>query len=167
MAALKFGCFVDGVNISDKQLDHAKAQAKKFRVDLVLPSQVSFPKYVEEWFGIRVFQVVWNNESTMYINLFDLFKEHARVLKNGGRYITITGTYPTAEHKSEAVKEIDEFYGCDTHHLKTYSYLAALSSTGLVPVQVHDLTSSIISYWELTVQSTLVNGVEKLFCLNR
>jgi len=158
MAALKFRCWVDGLNISDRQVEHATAQAKKFNLNSRV--KFHFRNMLDNGLEPESVSVIWNNESTMYVNLFDLFKEHGRVLKEGGRFVTITGTF-TADQKPSLVRDIDQFYGCNIHQLQTY--FQALLANGLVPIKVLDLSETALPYWELRRQSTLANGVEEIY----
>lgn len=158
MATLRFGCQIEGVTISERQAEFANVQAKKFGVDDRV--RFHFRNMLDNGLEDESARLIWNNESTMYVDVFDLFKEHSRVLKKGGRYVCVTGMYNTSV-KPQPVKDIDRFYGCDIHQLKTY--FQALLANGLVPVNVVDLTKSAIPYWEFRAQSTLCNGVEDFF----
>lgn len=91
MANNAFGCRVDGVSISQSQVDFANGQAAKHRVD----DRVRFhlKNMLDTGFEAGAFQAIWNNESTMYVVLDDLFAAHSRLLARGGKYVTITGCY--------------------------------------------------------------------------
>ena len=91
-----------------------------------------------------------------------LFAEHARLLRRGGRYVTITGCYNDAYGlPSRAVSEINAHYICDIHPRSTY--FREMAANRLVPVSVVDLTSATIPYWELRAKSTLATGIEQAF----
>lgn len=158
MANLRFGCGVDGVTISERQAEYANGQARKFGVSEHV--KFHFRNMLDNGLKDESVRGIWNNESTMYVNLMDLFREHSRVLQKGGRFVCITGAHNAAT-KPESVEYIDRFYGCNVHHLKTY--YEALSANGLVPAKVVNLTDLTIPYWEFRVQSTLRNGVEDFF----
>ncbi|MEV0376039.1 methyltransferase domain-containing protein, partial [Streptomyces sp. NPDC050636] len=89
MANARFGCQVDGVSISQSQVDFANDQARKRGVDDKV--RYHFRNMLDTDFPTGAFQGIWNNESTMYVDLNKLFAEHARQLAYGGRYVTITG----------------------------------------------------------------------------
>jgi geranyl diphosphate 2-C-methyltransferase len=64
---------------------------------------------LDNGFPGAMFRAIWNNESTMYVDLRKLFEEHARVLAPGGRYGTITGCYNDVHgcQPSRSVSQID------------------------------------------------------------
>jgi geranyl diphosphate 2-C-methyltransferase len=159
-ANLRFGCEVDGVSISESQVAFASAQAKERGVEGKV--RFHFKDMLDTGFETGAFQGVWNNESTMYVELALLFAEHSRLLRRGGRYVCITGCYNDAYGlPSRAVSEINAHYICDIHPRSTY--FRELAANRLVPVNVIDLTAATIPYWELRTKSTLATGIEKTF----
>ncbi len=99
-------------------------------------------------FETGAYQAIWNNESTMYVELALLFKEHSRLLARGGRYVTITGCYNDAYGlPSKAISQINAHYICDIHPRS--QYFREMANNRLVPVSVVDLTAATIPYWEL------------------
>ncbi|MGX1884970.1 geranyl diphosphate 2-C-methyltransferase [Streptomyces sp. NPDC055287] len=160
VAHSRFGCRVDGVSISETQVAFANAQAKERGVD----DKVAFhlKNMLHTGFESDSFQAIWNNESTMYVDLALLFPEYARLLKHGGRYVTITGCYNDAYGlPSRAVSEINAHYICNIHPRS--SYFKEMAANRLVPVSVVDLTAATIPYWELRAKSPLATGIEKAF----
>ncbi|WP_198045512.1 geranyl diphosphate 2-C-methyltransferase [Kitasatospora mediocidica] len=161
LANLRFGCQVDGISISEKQVRFANDQARERGVD----DRVAFHfrNMLDNGFPAASFQAIWNNESTMYVDLHELFAEHARVLKPGGRYVTITGCYNDVHGRqpSRAVSQIDAHYICDIHPRS--DYFAAMSANNLLPISVVDLTAATIPYWELRAQSSVATGIEEAF----
>jgi geranyl diphosphate 2-C-methyltransferase len=160
VANARFGCQVDGVSISRTQVDFANEQARLRGVD----DKVTFHlrNMLDTGFESGSFDASWNNESTMYVELGLLFAEHARQLRRGGRYVTITGCYnDTYGLPSRAVSEINAHYICDIHPRSTY--FKEMAANRLVPVSVIDLTAATIPYWELRAKSHLVTGIEKSF----
>ncbi|MBO3737800.1 geranyl diphosphate 2-C-methyltransferase [Actinoplanes flavus] len=160
MAHRRFGCEVDGVSISEYQVGFANDQAARrgvaervrfhFRnmLDTRLPS------------GSR--QAIWTNETTMYVDLGDLYREFARVLRFGGRYVCITGcANDVTGLRSKAVSRINEHYTCDIHPRS--AYFRALADNGLVPIEVVDLTPATIPYWQLRARSSVATGIEEAF----
>jgi geranyl diphosphate 2-C-methyltransferase len=98
----------------------------------------------------------------MYVDLFPLFAEFARLLRPGGRYACITGcSNDVLEERSPSVANIDEQYLCSIHPRSTY--FRALAENGLVPISVVDLTPQTIPYWELRARSCVRTGIEESF----
>jgi geranyl diphosphate 2-C-methyltransferase len=160
LANQRFGCQVDGVSISQYQVDFANDQARRREVaDKV---RFHFRNMLGTHFPDGSRQGIWTDETTMYVDLFDLFGEFSRLLPRGGRYVCITGCYnDTLGDRSEAVAAIDEHYNCRIHPRSRY--FAALSANNLVPVNVFDLTDATIPYWELREKSSIATGIEEAF----
>jgi geranyl diphosphate 2-C-methyltransferase len=160
MANQRFGCRVDGVSISKKQVDFANAQAARRKVaDRV---RFHFRNMLDTGFESESFQGIWTNETTMYVDLFELFGEFSRLLERGGRYVCVTGCYnDVTGGRSKAVSQIDERYTCSVH--PRGEYFRAMTANNLVPISVVDLTPDTIPYWELREKSSVATGVEKSF----
>ncbi|MGW0393340.1 geranyl diphosphate 2-C-methyltransferase [Streptomyces sp. NPDC003042] len=160
VANLRYGCQVDGISISESQVAFANDQAKRRGVgDRV---RFHFKNMLDTGFPTGSMSAIWNNESTMYVELALLFAEHARLLRRGGRYVTITGCYNDAYGlPSRAVSEINAHYICGIHPRS--SYFRELAAHRLVPVSVVDLTAAAIPYWELRARSSLTTGIEEAF----
>ncbi|MFI0373772.1 geranyl diphosphate 2-C-methyltransferase [Actinomadura sp. 1N219] len=160
IAHQRFGCRVDGVSISESQVAFANAQAERRGVNGKV--RFHFKNMLDTGFEPGAYQAIWNNESTMYVELGLLFAAHARLLRRGGRYVCITGCYNDAYGlPSRAVSEINAHYICDIHPRSTY--FKEMAANRLVPVSVVDLTSATIPYWELRAKSTLATGIEAAF----
>ncbi|MEV6670957.1 geranyl diphosphate 2-C-methyltransferase [Streptomyces sp. NPDC051162] len=160
MANARFGCQVDGISISQTQVDFANAEARRRGVDDKV--HYHFRNMLDTGFPTGDFQGIWNNESTMYVDLHELFAEHARQLARGGRYVTITGcSNDVTGGRSKAVSRIDEHYTCNIHPRS--AYFKAMVANGLVPMHVVDLTPTAIPYWELRAKSSVATGVEDPF----
>ncbi|MEU9454002.1 geranyl diphosphate 2-C-methyltransferase [Streptomyces sp. NPDC048277] len=161
VANLRYGCHSDGVTISAKQADFANDMARKREVgDKV---RYHHRNMLDTGFETGAYAASWNNESTMYVELELLFAEHARLLRRGGRYVTVTGCYnDTYGRASREVSLINAHYICDIHPRS--EYFRAMARNRLVPVHVEDLTAATIPYWELRKQAEhLVTGVEDAF----
>jgi geranyl diphosphate 2-C-methyltransferase len=160
MANQRFGCHVDGISISEQQVAFANGQAEERGVaDRV---RFHFRNMLDTGFETGSLRASWNNESTMYVDLFELFREHARLLEYGGRYVTITGCYnDVTGGRSKAVSRIDEHYTCNIHPRS--EYFRAMAANGLVPMEVVDLTAATIPYWELRAKSSVATGIEEPF----
>ncbi|GIG71144.1 geranyl diphosphate 2-C-methyltransferase [Phytomonospora endophytica] len=160
MANMRFGCEVDGVSISEYQVEFANEQARKRGVSDQV--RFHFRNMLDTGFDGASRKAIWNNESTMYVDLFELFAEHSRQLRFGGRYVTITGCYnDVTGGRSKAVSRIDEHYTCNIHPRS--AYFKAMAANRLVPMHVIDLTSATIPYWELRAKSPVATGIEESF----
>jgi geranyl diphosphate 2-C-methyltransferase len=154
------GCAVDGVSISESQVTFANGQARQRGVSDKV--RFHFKNMLDTGFETGTYQAIWNNESTMYVELGLLFAEHARLLRRGGRYVAITGCYnDTYGLPSRAVSSINAHYICDIHPRSTY--FKEMANHRLVPIAVTDLTAATIPYWELRAKSALATGIEEPF----
>ncbi|RMI29940.1 geranyl diphosphate 2-C-methyltransferase [Nocardia stercoris] len=160
MAAQRFGCRVDGVSISEYQVEFANNSAAEQGVaDRV---RFHFRNMLDTGFEAGSVRGIWTNETTMYVDLMELMAEFSRLLRPGGRYVCITGcANDVTGGKSAAVSWIDAHYGCMIH--RRSEYFAAMAANNLVPVAVTDLTPDTIPYWDLRTHSELATGVETPF----
>lgn len=160
MAHERYGCRVDGVTISEYQVEFANGEAAKRGVrDAV---KFHFRNMLDTGFTTDSLRGVWTNETTMYVDLFQLFAEFARLLQSGGRYVCITGCYnDVTGGRSRAVSEIDARYICNIHPRS--QYFQALAANHLVPIDVVDLSAQTIPYWELRAKSEVATGIENSF----
>jgi len=160
MAHQRFDCRVDGVSISEYQIRFANDQAtKRGCADSV---RFHFRNMLDAGFDAGSIRGIWTNETTMYVDLFELYAEFARLLEYGGRYVCITGCYnDVTGGRSKAVSRIDEHYTCNIHPRS--HYFKALSANNLVPINVVDLTAATIPYWELRAKSSVATGIEEAF----
>ncbi|CAM3417846.1 geranyl diphosphate 2-C-methyltransferase [Kibdelosporangium persicum] len=160
MANQRFGCQVDGVSIAEQQVTFANDQARQRKVDDRV--RFHFRNMLDTGFGTGSMRGVWTNETTMYVDLHVLFREFARLLEYGGRYVCITGCYnDVTGGRSRAVSQIDQHYICNIHPRS--EYFKALSDNGFVPITVVDLTPATIPYWELRARSSVATGIEDTF----
>jgi geranyl diphosphate 2-C-methyltransferase len=160
MANARFGCHVDGVSISEQQVAFASDQASRRGVaDKV---RFHFRNMLDTRLETGSRRAIWTNETTMYVDLFDLFAEFSRLLEYGGRYVCVTGcSNDVTGMRSKAVSRIDEHYTCNIHPRS--EYFKALAANDLVPIQVVDLTPDTIPYWELRAKSSVATGIEDPF----
>lgn len=160
MAYDRWGCQVDGISISRKQVNFANKQAYQHDVaDMVRFHQRNM---LETGFDTGSMKAIWNNESTMYVDLDDLFSEFSRLLCRGGKWVTITGcSNDVYGHASRAVSTINAHYICDIHPRSTY--FRAMAAHRLVPCAVVDLTEDTLAYWKLRKASPLATGIEDAF----
>ncbi|MFI5859983.1 geranyl diphosphate 2-C-methyltransferase [Streptomyces sp. NPDC051546] len=160
MAHQRFGCNVEGVTLSAKQADFANQRARELGIDDHVRARVC--NMLGTPFETGQASASWNNESSMYVDLDDLFAEHSRVLKVGGRYVTITGCWnPRYGQPSKWVSQINAHFECNIHSRR--EYLRSMADNRLVPQAVIDLTPATLPYWELRATSSLVTGIEEAF----
>jgi geranyl diphosphate 2-C-methyltransferase len=160
MANERFGCEVDGVSISEYQVGFANDQAARRGVDDQV--RFHFRNMLDTKLETGSRQAIWTNETTMYVELDDLYREFARLLTFGGRYVCITGcANDVTGLRSKAVSRINEHYTCDIHPRS--AYFKAMADNGLVPINVVDLTALTIPYWELRAKSSVATGIEEPF----
>ncbi|MCF3964959.1 geranyl diphosphate 2-C-methyltransferase [Streptomyces fuscigenes] len=160
MANQRFGCRAEGVTLSAKQAEFANRRAGELgiadRVRARVCNMLNMP------FETGQAAASWNNESSMYVDLEDLFAEHSRILSVGGRYVTITGCWnPRYGQPSKWVSQINAHFECNIHSRR--EYLRAMADNRLVPQAVVDLTPATLPYWELRATSSLVTGIEEAF----
>ncbi|NUT98093.1 MAG: methyltransferase domain-containing protein [Saccharothrix sp.] len=160
MANQRFGARLDGVSISEAQVEFANDQARKRGVaDQV---RFHFKNMLDTGFDTGSMRGIWTNETTMYVDLQQLYGEFARLISPGGRYVCITGCYnDLTGGRSRAVSQIDQHYICNIHPRS--EYFRALADNGFVPINVVDLTAATIPYWELRAKSSVATGIEDPF----
>ncbi|WP_371656765.1 MULTISPECIES: geranyl diphosphate 2-C-methyltransferase [unclassified Streptomyces] len=160
MAHQRFACTVEGVTLSTKQADFANQRASELHIDAFVRAHVC--NMLAMPFTSGKVTASWNNESSMYVDLHDLFAEHARILTVGGRYVTITGCWnPVYGQPSKWVSQINAHFECNIHSRR--DYLRAMADNRLVPQTVTDLTPQTLPYWELRATTSLTTGIEEAF----
>jgi geranyl diphosphate 2-C-methyltransferase len=160
MSNLRFGCYQDGISISEQQVAFGNEQAGIRGVQDKV--RFHFRNMLDTGFDAASYQAIWNNESTMYVDLDALFAEYARIIAPGGRYVTITGASNDGFGlPSKSVCDINARYICNIHPRS--EYFKALAANGFIPINVVDLTEATIPYWELRVKSSVATGVEDPF----
>jgi geranyl diphosphate 2-C-methyltransferase len=160
MAHERFGCRVEGVTISEYQVGFANDQAAQRGVSDEV--EFHFRNMLDTGFETGSFRGIWTNETTMYVDLQQLYGEFARLIAPGGRYVCITGCYnDLTGGRSRAVSQIDQYYICNIHPRS--EYFKALADNGFVPISVVDLTPETIPYWELRAKSSVATGIEDPF----
>jgi geranyl diphosphate 2-C-methyltransferase len=160
MAHRRFGCRVEGVTLSEKQAEFGNNRARELGYEKSVRSRVH--NMLDMPFPSGHATASWNNESSMYVDLHDLFAEHSRILAPGGRYVTITGCWnPVYGQPSKWVSQINAHFECNIHSRR--EYLRAMADNRLVPQTIVDLTEATLPYWELRATSSLVTGIEEAF----
>ncbi|GAA2035038.1 SAM-dependent methyltransferase [Nocardiopsis rhodophaea] len=160
MIGNRFGCHVHGVNFCEHHVEFARDVGRERgwdeRVRFHLANMIATP------FDGQSMDFVVSNETTMYVELHEAFREFARVLRPGGRYIGVTWcANDQVAWKSPVIETINSHYVCEIHPRAVY--FKALADNGLVPLKVANLTADTIPYWELRSHSRLATGIEKAF----
>ncbi|MFD7449272.1 geranyl diphosphate 2-C-methyltransferase [Kitasatospora sp. NPDC059827] len=160
MAHQRFGCRVEGLTLSTQQAEFGNKRAAELGIGDFVRSRVA--NMLDMPLENGSVAGSWNNESSMYVDLHDLFAEHSRVLAVGGRYVTITGCWnPKYGQPSKWVSQINAHFECNIHSRR--EYLRAMADNRLVPQAVIDLTPDTLPYWELRNTTSLVTGIEEAF----
>ncbi|KJS60154.1 SAM-dependent methlyltransferase [Streptomyces rubellomurinus] len=160
MAHQRFGCKVEGLTLSTQQAEFGNKRAAELGIGEFVRSRVA--NMLDMPLANGSIAGSWNNESSMYVDLHDLFAEHSRVLAVGGRYVTITGCWnPKYGQPSKWVSQINAHFECNIHSRR--EYLRAMADNRLVPQAVIDLTPDTLPYWELRNTTSLVTGIEEAF----
>lgn len=160
MIANRFGCHVHGVNFCEHHVEFARevgrARGWDERVRFHLANMTSMP------LADASVDYVVTNETTMYVDVREAFREFARVLRPGGRYVGVTWcANDQVAWKAPVIETINSHYVCEIHPRATY--FSALAEAGLVPLKVMNLTAETIPYWELRTHSRLATGIEEAF----
>ncbi|MET3711849.1 geranyl diphosphate 2-C-methyltransferase [Sphingomonas trueperi] len=161
MAHSRFGCFVEGATISRYQLDFAERQARDRGCDDRVG--FNFMNMLRTGLAPGSFDAALTNETTMYVDdLKPLFREFARIVKIGGRYVF--ATWAINETNSDARRltdAIDDHYVCTMH--SRGAYLEALLDAGFIPYSVEQMDAEALPYWELRQRSEHRSTIEQLF----
>lgn len=155
------GCRYDGANISSYQLAFSRDLVRR----LGIADRVRFHRINmrQTPFANATFEWALTNETTMYVmNLRELFREFARILKPGGRYVCMTWAV-SALHPDPRpyIAPIDRHYLCKMHTDR--SYIEAMLASGLVPIHVEDHSVDAVDYWRVRSFSERRTGVEPLY----
>lgn len=160
MVNARFGCHVEGITLSQRQADAANAEATRRGVTDTVAFRVA--NMLDTPYDDQSFTTAWNNESTMYVDLDDLYSEISRLIKRRGRYVVITGCTDDAYGlPSKHVNYINYHYECNVHSRS--DYLTAMLRHRLVPTDIIDLTELTVPYWRLRAASALATGIEAHF----
>jgi geranyl diphosphate 2-C-methyltransferase len=154
------GCRIDGVTVSEYQLEFARNAAHASRVDDAV--RFHFGNYVDLPFGPASFDLAFTNETTMHaFRLGALFAELHRVLRPGGRYTLATWAANEAFRENEFLDVINRNYQCLIHTRE--EYVSSLHERGFELVVHDDLTDLAIPYWALRSHWRWRSGIESAF----
>lgn len=155
----RFGCAVDGVTISAYQVEYATRLAQQRGCAGAVTFHLR--NMLRTGFPAGYFDGAVTNETTMYVDLFALYGEFARVLRPGGRYVCVTWCVNDTVGSTVDTQRIDAHYGCAMH--RRSAYFKALAEHDFVPYAVVDLTPDAIPYWDLRTHSAHRTGIESAF----
>ncbi|AZS83659.1 class I SAM-dependent methyltransferase [Streptomyces griseoviridis] len=160
MAHERLGCSVDGATISQYQRGFAERSAhERGCADKV---RFHFMNMLRTGLPTATVDAALTNEVTMYVSdLTALFREFARIVKPGGRYVFATWAVDESGSGDEIISAIDRHYACTMH--TRGAYLRALLESGFVPYHVAQMDEDALPYWELRGRSEHSDTIEKLF----
>lgn len=155
-----YGCYVEGFDISKKQIERANLVAKQlgyaaacsFKVGnmLNLPRQSEF------------YDFIVSCESSEHItDLSQMFNEFRRVIKSSGHLVTIAWSFVDTPLGNSIKKKIDHHYLTSIHSRN--QYVASANANGWKVVNEVDLTSLTLPYWNLRKSSSYSTGSEEFF----
>jgi geranyl diphosphate 2-C-methyltransferase len=160
MAHERLGCFVDGATISRYQREFAERSARERGCSDKV--RFHFMNMLRTGLATASMDAALTNETTMYVaDLTALFREFARIVKPGGRYVFATWAVDERGGADETIAAIDRHYACTMH--TRGAYLRALLDAGFVPYEVSQLDEEALPYWELRQRSEHSDTIEKLF----
>lgn len=156
----RFGATVHGVTISSYQKNFATKLAEEKRLsDRAIFYEMD---YFQLAFPSEMFDHVITSESTQYaVNLTDLFRNLARVLKPKARYTIATWCLRSDVSQSRYADKINAHYGTIIHRLA--EYLNSLNETGFENVIKADVTEMALPYFLLRQDWSQSSGVERMF----
>jgi len=155
----KFGCSVDGVSLSQYQVDFATAQA----TERGCAEKVRFHRQnmCSTSFLDNSFDFVVANETDMYVNLVEAYQEFARILAPGGRFVFVTWCCnDVVDPYSPEARAIDENYP-GSHTDARSLFFSSLAQARLAPIKVTDITAAPLPYLKLRAEAAGRTGVEK------
>jgi geranyl diphosphate 2-C-methyltransferase len=156
----RYRCGVDGVNISERQVKLTNALAEQRGVADRVRFHLQNMRRTE--FDNNTFDAAITNETTLYVDLNDLYGEMARVLKPGGVYAAVSWCKSnTHTQNNQFAEDIDAHYGTSMHYPR--AYLESLRSHGFWILEFKDLTVEAIDYWKLRIKLPGATGVEQPF----
>ncbi|MFF0969497.1 SAM-dependent methyltransferase [Streptomyces sp. NPDC003703] len=160
MAHERLGCFVDGATISRYQRGFAERSARERGCDAKV--RFHYMNMLRTGLPRASMDAALTNEVTMYVSdLTALFREFARIVKPGGRYVFATWAVDESGSADDVIAAIDRHYACTMH--TRGAYLRALLDSGFVPYHVAQMDDDALPYWELRRRSEHSDTIEQLF----
>jgi cyclopropane fatty-acyl-phospholipid synthase-like methyltransferase len=117
--ARTFGCRVDGITISPRQVGFARRNAARAKVGHLV--EFHEMDYLATSFPDATFDVVWGLESICYAESKERFiRESHRVLKDGGRFVVADGYASRRDYSDTEKKMMDKWLdGWIVNYLET------------------------------------------------
>jgi len=142
--AKEVGSKVIGIDLCKKNVDTAKAFARKYEVDDLVCFETR--DYEDTNYGDNRFDVVWSLESVCHAQDKKRFLEETfRILKSGGRFIMADG-FKRREPKNEEEEKIYDMWckGWVVPHLTTMrEFCKCMEEVGFKNIYVRDITSNV------------------------
>lgn len=152
-----FGCRLDGVNLSRKQVEFAENTAERLglseSVRFIVADILKLPC------GDGHYDAIWACESTQALpDLESMYTEFARVTKPAGRFV-IVDFCATDTPSGQSIKaRVDNHYGTFIHTHDEYTSYA--EKCGWVLAEEIDMTGLTAPYWRLRSSSRHGTGSE-------
>ena len=142
--ARHYGCRVDGLTLSPKQVDLAKRLAKRERVETLTSFLVA--DVATHVFPAGAVDLMWTMESSEHFrDKSTYFRRAARSLRPGGRLLL---TAWTGSMKSRRVRAVADAFLCPS--LQTAEdYQLQVEQAGLIIRYHEDVTGQVMRTWEI------------------
>ena len=154
MIAEKYGCRMDSMNYCDHHIGFAEQVARKHGWDKKV--DFHFANMVKTPFPDQAFDFIVSNETTMCVDIHELFGEIAECSARRSYVATTWCRNDAVEHRPRHPAGSTNTTCARMH--KRSTYFEALAANGLVPYRVTRHTEEAVPYWVLRNRSVLRTG---------